>query len=366
MLFHLILLIFIFQITGVSRALSIEGLLLVINAILISYFLITNFKKLEIKKQELKLYILVLFFYISFLGLGFIHSNYNDFLKVLAICIYNLLALLFVLLTYKKKKIIIIRYLWYGSLFLSITTIMIFFKNYDQLILQYSIPRAEGLIGNPNSLGITILILSLFIFLKKSINFVDYIIIFVNLTAIILTVSRSTILILLILLFILFLKIKLNIKYKIIIITISSASLIILYNLIIKVNPNYFNRFMIDEDFDNGRIDALFAGLENFYSSIFGVGIGNTNKLIGQSAHNFFIELLAQCGVFILPFIFLIIYQLGYFVFVSSKKSNLFLLSSPLLIFIYSFFSHRLHYMLPVILLFGVSVIESNTNNDNL
>src|SRR5699024_9846700 len=60
------------------------------------------------------------------------------------------------------------------------------------------------------------------------------------------------------------------------------------------LDDSYFNRFSIGS---NSRIEALIQGIKGFYSSPFGVGIGNTaNNSLTLSSHNNFIHIMSEIG----------------------------------------------------------------------
>src|SRR5699024_10813095 len=178
---------------------------------------------------KVRLYIFLLVFYTTYLSLGYINSNYKAFILVSLTILQILLFMLFIFVVYNKHRSTIINYLWYSSCVLSISTIIHYFSTYQEQRLELALPRANVFLGNANTLGITLLILSLFIFLKKRKLILDYLILLFNFLGIVLTISRSTLLILLVIIGVLFLKSSIRLYKKIMILIASFGFLYLLY-----------------------------------------------------------------------------------------------------------------------------------------
>src|SRR5699024_10655892 len=145
-----------------------------------------------------------------------------------------------------------------------------------------------------------------------------------------LTQSRSSIVILTIILSLVLLQFKFKKYDRVKKVIILGLFFIVTYFLINNLN-NFTERFQVNEDFDNGRIEALLIGITQIKESIFGIGIGFTSdNIFGQSSHNFIIHTLAEAGIFMTPFLIIIFAFLFHKIFISfiySFRYNIYLIS---------------------------------------
>jgi len=360
MIFYIILMLLIVQFTGIAQALDYEGFVMNSTIILMGFYFLLYKNKLEINFKVFRKYKIVVLFFLIYLIFGYVNADPSEFLKLLVRIVHNLMAILFMLFNYKEKKQTIINAFWCSSWLMSVYTIIRYIFTYSERQLTSTIPRADALLGNANVLGISILILTLSLFLKKNIKRIDIIFLLLNFVAITLTGSRSTVIILLSILLVFFFKSKIKRIYKLLAFIITSISIYTIYKIMLSINKDFFNRFtnVNSDNFDAGRLDALLAGLKNIYSSFFGVGIGNTANYNGLAAHNFFIEVLAQGGILILPLVLFVFLLQLYLMFFAFKINHSYLLSIAILIFMYSFFSHRVHILLIFTLIMAIFISE--------
>lgn len=361
--------IILFIISGLNRYFlenfGITNIDTIFLFILIIFLFFFQKHQLIISKYNVKIFLFILFFFISYTLLGAINSNVHEVFNFLKIGVKNLgVFFLAIIILNNEGKQDFLKIALYFCIFISLLGIYDWNINSDSFYSSDYFYRSSGLVGNPNIQGQLIVItgISLFSLINnRSIDpsiglfYIGFIIF-----SLLITQSRGSLLVFSILLVLFFLSnrnIKTEVKTLILLLT------PLFVRIITKKSPHFLNRIIEggSEDYSNGRIDAVLAGFKSFYSNLFGVGIGNTsNNVLNMSSHNFYIHVISEAGVFILPVLITMIGGLIYLCIKITKESfikNEFLISNYFLISILlmGLFTHNLiyhtqyYFLLPIV-----------------
>lgn len=327
--------------------------LILLTDISITLFL-TVFTFIYLIKKRIKTEVFLLYFSINLFLLLYLYlGNFNgDKASVIIFIKYIIKNMTYLLIFITSIKYLGIkntgRSLMYVSLYISIFSIYDWFHFINEGITYFY--RASGNLGNPNTLGQTIL------FLQSAISAIRIYkhsetekIMFcfttlLNVFVVLITQSRGSIILMFILLISYYkYRYKVNAKSMLIMVSITSILLAGAIKLINFTNLDYFNRLISNNpaEFYNSRDEALYIGIKSI--SFIGIGIGKTsNNILNLSSHNTYVHMLQESGLVLLLFIFI------YFLFRLYKGINYRTTDSIVLLLIgllgTGFFTHNLLY----------------------
>jgi hypothetical protein len=365
-LIYLELLYLFLKISGIEKYLIME-----LNFTLLNYtilFFILNFMIFNIKQIKIKrIYMFPLLYFTLFISvhliLGSINSSSVQILELIISYINVLICFAFSIHIISSKglpyllKIIVL----FGGLISLIGIFTWVYETNHAVMPQGGILRSEGLLLNPNLQAETLLftlIPLIYLFINNQIKFYYFIpLLSINVFSVIITQSRGTIIIGLVVVMMFLLKNQNNNKKLFFIV----SSIILLF--FFKENLlSYFSRFDVQQNnFSNGRLQALEYGLNGIHNSLFGLGIGNTNlNHIGQSSHNLYVHLLSESGFIFAPILFIVISIFFKMLIYTVKTKNDLLVTPYFIIFILlsGFFDHGIHLQYFTYLLLTIIIYE--------
>lgn len=327
---------------------------ILIQFVLLGVFFLKQ-KKISIPLYIVQLLVIFNLFILIYIVLGSINSTPEDIYNFIKTFISNSVILyitIIILITTSKKNIKIL----FNTLLIFFSSIIIF--QWSNSINEYDLNeyfvRGTGLLGNANIAGVTILIFLLLHFYKLAINisFYDTLIFLLAFYALVLTQSRSSLLIFLIIALIILINFDNNFLKKSIKTTVFLSLIFSLFFWLVKIYPSFFLKMNLsDQNFDNSRIDALKLGLESITHSLFGIGIGQTSEnILSLSSHNFYIHMLSETGIFILPvavvFIITTFYKITYHGSFNNISNYLLIFILLICIFTHSVLVNSVYYFL--------------------
>lgn len=321
----------------------LETLNLPFSQVLIPIFsllYIVVFMKKSINRTTFNFILIISLMFIIYIIFGSVNGVYSGVINLIFYFILIFIYLLSLILIVNKEKLTdIIQVLIFSIIFMCFISINLWLFSSDSIYNNNYFNRATGVFGNPNLLAQNILLLTPAIFTGwRKFYFLSLFSLTLVVVTIIITQSRGSIslLFLIIVFHIIFDKraqLFDKVKFSILFVIITLLSLIL-------IDDNYYERFSIGS---NSRLDALNQGIKGFFSSPFGVGIGNTaNNELNLSSHNNYVHIISEIGLLGIILISLLMIYLLFswrYSFIHKKTFTFYLI--PIILFV-SFFTHNL------------------------
>ncbi|MFC3476015.1 O-antigen ligase family protein [Salinicoccus sesuvii] len=302
-------------------------------------------KSIKFSKYDLKVFVFLNATIILYIFLGSVNGNYFDVINQIYYFICAILFFSTLVSTTTKESFKNIKFTVYISIiYMCLIAINIWLFQNDIIVSEEYFKRAISIFGNPNILAQNLLLLLPIIMVNiGKQKFLLFMSTTLYLVTLFLTQSRGSILVsaILILLFLLRKK-NLKLRYKLTLVTLAIVSL---KYLTTDTNRIYLNRILPSnmDDYSNSRLDALLTGINSFWQSFFGVGIGNTNiNELSLSSHNAYIDFVSETGVIgLLILLFYISILLIAWTYSTKKPQSIAYYLIPTLMFV-SIFTHNL------------------------